>query len=97
MNREMNFIRNLFLKRSDVRREMELDEVLADPLGIYLFADFVYDELSMENLLFYQLWVEWTEHFDERTEAERMNAATNIFMKHINYDSTYEMSLDSKE
>lgn len=93
----MNFIRKLF-KPSRKKRDgsdWTFDEIYADPIGLQIFADHLLDELCIENLMFYERCIDWTDHFDARTEQERHNAAINIYLNHMKNESQWLINLTS--
>ncbi|XP_050050229.1 regulator of G-protein signaling loco-like [Dermacentor andersoni] len=69
------------------------DELLHDPLGLLVFAEFLKKEFSQENIFF---WVVCEQYRKMLDRCERKVAATAIYQKHLGPGAPEPVNVDSR-
>ncbi|KAK8770005.1 hypothetical protein V5799_013527 [Amblyomma americanum] len=69
------------------------DELLHDPLGLLVFAEFLKKEFSQENIFF---WVVCEQYRKMLDRSERKTAASAIYQKHLGSGAPEPVNVDSR-
>lgn len=69
------------------------DELLHDPLGLLVFAEFLKKEFSQENIFF---WVVCEQYRKMLDRSERATAASAIYQKHLGPGAPEPVNVDSR-